>query len=164
MKAIIIGFMGSGKTTVSRLLAQKLGCRAFDLDEYIVENERRSVKQIFEEDGEDYFRKREHELLLEILKEDAVLATGGGTPLREDNRMAMKNAGVPVILLEASSKKTFERLQGDDTRPLAANCSKMREKSSAFSLIWELSRTKIRKKLQNGIANLMSWLYNLKQS
>ena len=46
MKAIIIGFMGSGKTTVSRLLAQKLGCRAFDLDEYIVENERRSVKQI----------------------------------------------------------------------------------------------------------------------
>ena len=70
MKAIIIGFMGSGKTTVSRLLAQKLGCRAFDLDEYIVENERRSVKQIFEEDGEDYFRKREHELLLEILKED----------------------------------------------------------------------------------------------
>ena len=115
MKAIIIGFMGSGKTTVSRLLAQKLGCRAFDLDEYIVENERRSVKQIFEEDGEDYFRKREHELLLEILKEDAVLATGGGTPLREDNRLAMKNAGVPVILLEASSKKTF-----DDTRPLAA--------------------------------------------
>ena len=97
MKAIIIGFMGSGKTTVSRLLAQKLGCRAFDLDEYIVENERRSVKQIFEEDGEDYFRKREHELLLEILKEDAVLATGGGTPLREDNRMAMKNAGVPVM-------------------------------------------------------------------
>ena len=57
---------------------------------------------------------------IEILKEDAVLATGGGTPLREDNRMAMKNAGVPVILLEASSKKTFERLQGDDTRPLAA--------------------------------------------
>ena len=54
MKAIIIGFMGSGKTTVSRLLAQKLGCRAFDLDEYSVENERRSVKQIFEEDGEDY--------------------------------------------------------------------------------------------------------------
>ena len=75
---------------------------------------------LFEEDGEDYFRKREHELLLEILKEDAVLATGGGTPLREDNRLAMKNAGVPVILLEASSKKTFERLQGDDTRPLAA--------------------------------------------
>ena len=110
MKAIIIGFMGSGKTTVSRLLAQKLGCRAFDLDEYIVENERRSVKQIFEEDGEDYFRKREHELL----------ATGGGTPLREDNRLAMKNAGVPVILLEASPKETFERLQGDDTRPLAA--------------------------------------------
>ena len=66
MKAIIIGFMGSGKTTVSRLLAQKLGCRAFDLDEYIVENERRSVKQIFEEDGEDYFRKREHELLLDF--------------------------------------------------------------------------------------------------
>lgn len=71
----------------------KLGCRAFDLDEYIVENERRSVKQIFEEDGEDYFRKREHELLLEILKEDAVLATGGGTPLREDNRLAMKMQG-----------------------------------------------------------------------
>ena len=57
---------------------------------------------------------------IEILKEDAVLATGGGTPLREDNRLAMKNAGVSVILLEASSKKTFERLQGDDTRPLAA--------------------------------------------
>ena len=48
------------------------------------------------------------------------MATGGGTPLREDNRLAMKNAGVSVILLEASSKKTFERLQGDDTRPLAA--------------------------------------------
>lgn len=133
------------------------------------------------------------------------MATGGGTPLREDNRLAMKNAGVPVILLEASSKETFERLQGDDTRPLAAgldetslenlknqrrqayeecadyaiktdemtpleiteksaNCSKMREKSSVFSLIRELFQIKIREKLQNGIANLIGWLYNLKQS
>lgn len=126
MKAIIIGFMGSGKTTVSRLLAGRLGCRAFDLDEYIVSREGRSIKEIFEQDGESYFRRREHELLLEVLNEDAILATGGGTPLREDNRVAMKNAGGPVILLEASPDATYERLRDDDTRPLAGGLDERR--------------------------------------
>lgn len=124
MEVILIGFMGSGKTTVSKILAEKLNKTVVDMDQAIVESEKRSISEIFEDEGEEYFRKIEHEILLRVLRtHDGILATGGGTPLRIDNQQILKKCDVPVILLEASSETTYSRIKADSGRPLANGLS-----------------------------------------
>ena len=82
MKLFLVGFMGAGKTTVGRVLAEALTIPFFDLDDLIESAEQTSIKQIFDEKGEVYFRKREHDLLRTMrFVERGVVATGGG-PLR----------------------------------------------------------------------------------
>ena len=120
MELVLIGFMGSGKTTISQLLAQKKHKQVLDLDQEIISREGRSINEIFAKEGEDYFRNVEHEVLVEVLaNDDAILATGGGTPLRDDNASFLKASCAPVILLSASPEVTYARLKGDNTRPLA---------------------------------------------
>ena len=117
---ILIGFMGAGKSTMGKLVANKLGCSFIDTDAYIEKKEGRSISDIFTDDGEAYFRSAETDALRELLKSDEryVLALGGGTPLLEENRALLKEKGAYVIFLKVSAMDAFERLKDDVTRPL----------------------------------------------
>ena len=117
---ILIGFMGAGKSTMGKLVANKLGCSFIDTDAYIVKKEGRSISDIFTDDGEAYFRSAETDALRGLLKSDEryVLALGGGTPLLEENRALLKEAGACVIFLKVSAMDAYERLKDDVTRPL----------------------------------------------
>ncbi len=118
MKAILVGFMGSGKTTVGRLLANQMKAPYHDLDEVIVQRAGKPIQQIFDEDGEDAFRLLEHEMLLSSLNDGGILSTGGGTPIQPTNFELLKQTSVPVILLDVLPETIMKRLQGDNARPL----------------------------------------------
>jgi len=117
---VLVGLMGAGKSSIGRRLARCLRLPLIDLDDYIVEKDGRSIPQIFEQDGESFFRKIETAALAEVLDQDAVIATGGGIVMAEENR-ALLNAHPPVVWLKASPEFLAERIDGDSNRPLIAS-------------------------------------------
>lgn len=120
MELILIGFMGSGKTTISRMLGKMLNTSVTDLDDEIVRRAGMTIPDIFAQNGEEYFRQLEHDTLANIIKSDqGILATGGGTPMRPDNLTILKDTSTPVVLLKASAMETLRRIGGDSGRPLA---------------------------------------------
>lgn len=118
---ILIGFMGSGKTTLGLKLSYRLRMPVEDTDKLIEQREERSISDIFKEDGEEYFRKKETELLREISARNyaRIISVGGGTPVREENRPLLKKCGT-VVWLRIKPETVYERLKGDTTRPLLA--------------------------------------------
>jgi shikimate kinase len=125
MKIVLLGYMGSGKSTIARLLSSELKIQSFDLDQIIEKNTGFSVKQIFSEKGEVYFRKLEHETLVSFMQqnENYILSLGGGTPCYYDN-MAFVNAqiGVKSIYLNVALNALYERLIHEKSqRPLIAS-------------------------------------------
>lgn len=116
---ILVGLMGSGKSSVGRRLAKRLGMPLIDLDDYIVAKAGKSIPEIFAGQGEEAFRDMESEALKEVLGQSAIIATGGGAILREENRALMKRHP-PVIWLKASPEFLAERIDGDSNRPLIA--------------------------------------------
>ena len=115
---ILCGFMGSGKSTIGKLLSEKLGARFIDTDSYIEQKEGMTISEMFEKYGEDYFRQRELETCEALSQlQKTVISTGGGTLLREENLRALKKNGV-VFLLNISSRTVLNRLKNDTTRPL----------------------------------------------
>ncbi len=133
MKIVLIGYMASGKSTVGKELSSKLYVPFIDLDDYIEEGEGKSVSKIFEEDGEIYFRRKEHEYLKQLLNSEAdfVLSLGGGTPCYAGNMDLVLNSTAVSIYLKASLKTLYNRLQKQkETRPLVASISD--EKLSEF--------------------------------
>lgn len=123
MEAVLVGFMGTGKTTIGSLLAQKLAVPHFDLDQEIVAYTGQTINEIFKEFGESKFRQLEHKLLLTELKKNGILSTGGGTPILANNLKALEQVNVPVILLEASIETIFMRVSNNHTRPLVNQLS-----------------------------------------
>ena len=115
---VLCGFMGSGKSTVGRLLAEKMGRKLIDIDYYIVKKEKMSIPQIFEKYGEEYFRACETQACKELSQlSGCIISTGGGTLLREENVIEMKSNGV-VFLLDVNADVVLSRLANDKTRPL----------------------------------------------
>ena len=117
----LVGFRAAGKTTVARILAERLGWRAEDIDELIEVRERRTVAEIFAKSGESYFRGVEREILRLLLPmRHAVVATGGGTFMDPENRVAINMDGVSVWL-DVPLEEVVARLPADGRRPLAAD-------------------------------------------
>ena len=118
-RIILIGYMGAGKTTIGRALAQRLGIPFYDLDWYIETRRHRSVAQIFAEIGEEGFRQIEHNLLHEVAEfEDVIISCGGGTPCFFDNIDYMNRQG-QVVYLKATPEVLIRHLQmGRTERPL----------------------------------------------
>lgn len=116
---VLIGFMGSGKTSVGLKLSYKLKMPVEDTDKLIERREGKSIRQIFEEEGEEVFRKKETELLGELADRQGrvIYSVGGGTPVREENRKLLRQLGT-VVYLQISPETVYERLKGDTTRPL----------------------------------------------
>lgn len=116
---ILIGFMGSGKTTVGQQLAERLSYHFYDSDHLIEKRAGDTINHIFATHGEEYFREMETALLKELSStmDHCVLSTGGGLPVREKNATLIKEMGY-VIYLKASKATTIQRLMGDTSRPL----------------------------------------------
>lgn len=115
---ILIGFMGSGKSSVGKKLAEKLGIDWLDMDTEISEKEGKSISEIFEEHNEDYFRDLETKYLYKIINiKNVVLSTGGGVVLKKENIDLLKNIGT-VIFLHADSEQLMEQLKDSTDRPL----------------------------------------------
>ena len=120
---VLTGYMGSGKTSVGKALAQKLGRTYIDVDEYIVEKQQKSIPEIFEESGEDGFRAIETQALQDIYDTyfgNAIIATGGGAVLKKENREILGDLG-NVFYLYADAETTFSRVKGDTNRPLLSS-------------------------------------------
>lgn len=123
-KIILLGYMGSGKTEIAKLLAKKIGFAHKDLDLLIESSEQKSITELFESKGEIYFRKAEHLLFKELMasNEQFVLSLGGGTPCYANNHELLQTKDVVSIYLKANIETLFERLlQSRSQRPLIAN-------------------------------------------
>ncbi len=115
---LLIGFMGTGKSTVSARLKKRLDMKEIDTDALIVEREGMSISDIFAQKGEEAFRNMETELLRELKSEhNLIVSCGGGMALRETNTAIMKAAGT-VVWLTAEPETILERVKNDDSRPL----------------------------------------------
>ncbi len=116
---VLIGFMGSGKTTVGIRLSYRLRKTIEDTDKLIERREKRTIREIFAQDGEEYFRKMETEMLREagLKMKNQIVSVGGGTPVKAENRELLKQLGT-VIYFRVKPETVYNRLKHDTTRPL----------------------------------------------
>ena len=109
-RIILIGYMGSGKTTVGKALSKETGMMFYDLDWYIESRMRKTVSQIFAEKGEEGFRKIEYNMLHEVAEfEDVIISCGGGTPCFFDNMDYLNQQG-DVVYLKATPETLYKHL------------------------------------------------------
>ncbi|WP_185861452.1 shikimate kinase [Blattabacterium cuenoti] len=126
MKISLIGYMGSGKTTIGKMLSKKLNLEFYDLDSILVEKKNDSICNIFKKKGEFFFRKKEHFMLKKFLKKKNkyVLSVGGGTPCFYKN-IYLLNKYSNTFYLKTESYTLFRRLFTEKkTRPLISHLSK----------------------------------------
>ncbi|MBP2627098.1 MAG: Shikimate kinase [Firmicutes bacterium] len=118
---VLIGFMGTGKTTIGRLLASRLGRPFVDCDKKVEYEIGMTIREIFERYGEAYFREKEKDMIAKLSRyNNAVIATGGGVVLSNENMRRLKRNGV-IITLTASVETILERTGRRNTRPLLLN-------------------------------------------
>lgn len=132
-RIFLIGPMGAGKSTIGRALALVMGKPFLDLDEEIVRKEGCSIPEIFKKGGEDSFRIIETRTLKDCLSFSAVIATGGGIVMREENLELLKDNGM-VIYLYASVDVQYERTLNDNNRPMINTDDRRSRLEDIFSL------------------------------
>ncbi len=123
-KVVFVGYMGSGKSFIGKLLSEKTGLLFLDLDQVIEQQEKCCIKEIFENKGEIYFRKIEHIIFKDLMLNNSsfVLSLGGGTPCYANNHEMLKNQDVVSIYLNTSIDTLYKRLILEkDKRPILAN-------------------------------------------
>ena len=144
-RIVLVGFMGAGKTTVGRLLAERLGWTFVDLDDRIRERERREIAEIFRQSGERYFRTVESGCLREVIGETPetttraasgnststagiVIALGGGAFVQQENVALLRSVGAPVIFLDANVEELRRRCEAQSIeRPLLRDQNQFRQ-------------------------------------
>lgn len=115
---VLVGFMGTGKTAVAKMLADLIGKKYVSLDERIIKADGRPIKDIFSQEGEPYFRKIEKEIVKQVSREKGlVIDTGGGVVLDEENMEELRSSGV-VVCLWAKPETIYERTSRYGHRPL----------------------------------------------
>lgn len=139
---ILFGFMGTGKTTIAAVLAERLSWNLFDMDELIEQKEQKNIPEIFKIKGEEYFRGLERDLVIDLCRQkDAVIATGGGVVQNPDNIKDFHQAGLCVCLFE-DLDVIYQRVKDNNKRPLIRGDDSL----EALSRLW-----KKRKKLYRQI-------------
>lgn len=127
---ILVGFMGTGKTTVGKNIAGRLGMTFIDMDEIIEARQKKKISAIFAENGEPFFRKLEKDLAFELSrKHGIVVGTGGGIVLNPENIANFSETGL-VVCLTATPEVILKRLEHDTQRPLLAGEDKMKKITS----------------------------------
>jgi len=124
MRIFLVGFMGCGKTSIGRKLAARLNTDFIDLDDYIERNAGKSIREIFETDGEDQFRSYEHKSLMDLNNIDNIIvATGGGAPCFSGNMDLINESGLSIYI-EMDPLSLANRLKNSTTeRPLISGKS-----------------------------------------
>jgi shikimate kinase len=123
-KIILLGYMGCGKSTIANSLSKSINIPFVDLDKYIEEKTKFSISEIFQQHGEIYFRKLEHQSFVELLNltEPIIIGLGGGTPCYANNHELLKRDDVLSVYLKASIETLFNRLSlNKSKRPLIAD-------------------------------------------
>ncbi|MBP1224669.1 shikimate kinase [Flavobacterium sp. 1355] len=123
-KIVLLGYMGCGKSTIAQNLSKITNIPFLDLDKCIEKKANLSINEIFEQHGEVYFRKLEHEIFVELLQspENNIIGLGGGTPCYANNHELLQKEDVTSIYLKASIETLFNRLVNNKSkRPLIAN-------------------------------------------
>lgn len=144
---VITGFMATGKSTVGRRLAQRLGRRFVDTDQLVEERANASVAEIFEHEGEAGFRARERDAVAAACAQsDVVIAIGGGALTDPDNRTLLQAAG-PLVCLEASAEEILKRVGDASSRPLLASVpdrlQRIRDLQAAREPIYRLATHRV---------------------
>ncbi|BCY29630.1 shikimate kinase [Flavobacterium okayamense] len=127
MKIILAGYMGSGKSTIGKILSNFVRIPFYDLDEIIEKTEKKSIKSIFNDKGEIYFRKLESQIFNQFISENDnfILALGGGTPCYANNHLILQNDDINSFYLKANVNTLTERLILEkENRPLISNFNK----------------------------------------
>ena len=124
IKVVFTGFMGAGKTSIGRRLADDMKIPFVDLDERIVQIAGCPISEIFSKDGEETFRRMEHDVLKVVLEAPGseVISLGGGVLTQEENRKLLSESKALVIYLQADADTIWERVKDDTTRPLLQVC------------------------------------------
>ena len=144
---VLVGMMGSGKTAIGRALASKLGVSFLDSDAEIEDAAQATIAEIFERDGEPFFRKRESEIIDRLLSgAPCILSTGGGAFLAERNRTSISQQGT-AVWLDASLPLLWERVRHKDTRPLLRTADPQATLTEIYNKrtpIYQLSGVRVR--------------------
>lgn len=122
-KVYLIGFMGCGKSAIGRRLSYLLKMPYYDMDKEIVKIQKRTIPEIFEQEGEEYFRNVETEFLQNFRNESCIISTGGGVAMNEKNVQIMRNTGL-VLYLDATFHDIWMRIKSDLNRPIVQNSTK----------------------------------------
>ena len=113
-----VGLMGSGKTSVGKILAKKIGRQFFDTDQEIIRNENLNISQIFDKHGENYFRELEYKVLTKLKNNtESIISTGGGIVLKKENIDIMTDNGI-IVFLNIDVKTQITRIKNKKNRPL----------------------------------------------